>query len=234
MQNGIKRADGTSKLLRGADSIPTSWEGFRAALIAGEVPVDIIQNAEGWVRQPTPLNVYTLLKDETCLLMNETPDDMVPDDAFRILLGLASMQSGSSESGAWEDTSFECGTFTNAGAGWNSYRFRETFDAPPQVLLTAEDFEGTVLVKEVTAEGFLYCLKLPTKAEGLLLVSTAGTVTTKSVYVGQQSGAGGNNISQRVVTDVLFPSLTLADSEITTTAQSIKINYFAIEYGGER
>ena len=53
----------------------------------------------------------------------------------------------------------EVGTITNAGAGWNTYHFREAFEGVPQVTCQAEDFDGVVLVKDITAEGFLYCLR---------------------------------------------------------------------------
>ena len=51
----------------------------------------------------------------------------------------------------------DVGTITNAGAGWNTYHFREAFEDIPQVVCQAEDFDGVVLVKDITAEGFLYC-----------------------------------------------------------------------------
>ena len=68
---------------------------------------------------------------------------------------------GESDSGVGElqDTEMEVGTITNAGAGWNTYHFREAFEAAPQVTCQAEDFDGVVLVKDITAEGFLYCLR---------------------------------------------------------------------------
>ena len=67
---------------------------------------------------------------------------------------------GESDSGVGElqDTEMEVGTITNAGAGWNTYHFREAFEGVPQVSCQAEDFDGVVLVKDITAEGFLYWL----------------------------------------------------------------------------
>ena len=71
------------------------------------------------------------------------------------------MIGGESDSGVGElqDTEMEVGTITNAGAGWNTYHFREAFEGVPQVTCQAEDFDGVVLVKDITAEGFLYCLR---------------------------------------------------------------------------
>lgn len=116
---------------------------------------------------------------------------------------------GESDSGVGElqDTEMEVGTITNAGAGWNTYHFREAFEGIPQVVCQAEDFDGVVLVKDITAEGFLYCLR---------------KLATGSYYTG---GSTGTNPSHSVNTLV---------SGTTTTADSITINYIAVEYGGER
>lgn len=116
---------------------------------------------------------------------------------------------GESDSGVGElqDTEMEVGTITNAGAGWNTFKFREAFEGIPQVVCQAEDFDGIVLVKDITAEGFLYCLR---------------KLQTDSYYTG---GSTGTNPSHSAATLV---------NGTTTTADAIKINYVAIEYGGER
>ena len=112
---------------------------------------------------------------------------------------------GESDSGVGElqDTEMEVDTITNAGAGWNTYHFREAFEGVPQVTCQAEDFDGVVLVKDITAEGFLYCLR---------------TLQTGTYYT-------GTNPSHKETTLV---------SGTTTTADAVKINYIAVEYGGER
>ena len=116
---------------------------------------------------------------------------------------------GETDSGVGElqDTEMEVGTITNAGAGWNTYHFREAFEGVPQVTCQAEDFDGVVLVKDITAEGFLYCLR---------------TLQTGSYYTGSSTGTNPSH------------SATTLVSGTTTTADSIKINYIAVEYGGER
>ncbi|RHT73623.1 hypothetical protein DW742_11495 [Butyricicoccus sp. AM28-25] len=116
---------------------------------------------------------------------------------------------GESDSGVGElqDTEMEVGTITNAGAGWNTYHFREAFEGVPQVTCQAEDFDGVVLVKDITAEGFLYCLR---------------TLQTGTYYIGTETGT---NPSHKETTLV---------SGTTTTADAVKINYIAVEYGGER
>lgn len=116
---------------------------------------------------------------------------------------------GESDSGVGElqDTEIEVGTITNAGAGWNTYHFREAFEGVPQVTCQAEDFDGVVLIKDITAEGFLYCLR---------------TLQTGTYYIGTETGT---NPSHKETTLV---------SGTTTTADAVKINYIAVEYGGER
>lgn len=116
---------------------------------------------------------------------------------------------GETDSGVGElqDTEMAVGTITNAGAGWNTYHFREAFEGVPQVTCQAEDFDGIVLVKDITAEGFLYCLR---------------KLATGSYYTGDSTGTNPSH------------SATTLVSGTTTTADSIKINYIAVEYGGER
>lgn len=116
---------------------------------------------------------------------------------------------GESDSGVGElqDTEMEVGTITNAGAGWNTYHFREAFEGVPQVSCQAEDFDGVVLVKDITAEKFLYCLR---------------KLQTGSYYTGDSTGTNPSHSAATLV------------NGITTTADAVKINYIAVEYGGER
>lgn len=122
---------------------------------------------------------------------------------------LGGLIGGESDSGTGElqDTEMEVGTITNAGAGWNTYRFREAFEGIPQVVCQAEDFDGVVLVKDITAEKFLYCLR---------------KLQTGSYYTGNSTGTNPSHSAATLVNGT------------TTTADAIKINYVAIEYGGER
>lgn len=122
---------------------------------------------------------------------------------------LGGMIGGESDSGTGElqDTEMEVGTITNAGAGWNTYHFREAFEGVPQVSCQAEDFDGVVLVKDITAEKFLYCLR---------------KLQTGSYYTGDSMGTNPSHSAATLVNGT------------TTTADAIKINYVAIEYGGER
>lgn len=116
---------------------------------------------------------------------------------------------GESDSGVGElqDTEMEVGTITNAGAGWNTYHFREAFEGVPQVSCQAEDFDGVVLVKDITAEKFLYCLR---------------KLQTGSYYTGDSTGTNPSHSAATLVNGT------------TTTADAVKINYIAVEYGGER
>lgn len=116
---------------------------------------------------------------------------------------------GGSDCGAGEleDTALEVGTFLNAGAGWNTFKFREAFEGVPQVVCQVEDLDCTIQIKSVTAQGFLYCLR---------------TLSTGSYYTGASTGTQPSH------------SATTLVSGTTTTATAVKINYIAVEYGGER
>ena len=83
----------------------------------------------------------------------------------------------------------------------------EAFDAAPQVVCQAEDFDGIVQVKSITADGFLYCLR---------------TLSTGSYYTGDSTGSTPSHSANTLV------------NGSTTTATAVKIRYMAIEYGGER
>lgn len=173
----------------------------------GTVKYATMERADNPVVEGHPLNPYTLLKDETCTMLGGDPETMVPDDAFQMLAALAASGGGSGDAGELEDTALEVGSFINAGAGWNTYHFREAFDAPPQVVLQAEDFDGVVLIKDITAEGFLYCLRL---------------LSTGSYYTAAGTASSSAHSANTLV------------SGTTTTADEVKINYLAVEYGGER
>lgn len=143
-------------------------------------------------------------------LLGQTNGPAVLDKDGRLTADqLGGMIGGESDSGTGDlqDTEMEVGTITNAGAGWNTYHFREAFEGIPQVVCQAEDFDGVVLVKDITAEGFLYCLR---------------KLATGSYYTGDSTGT---NPSHKETTLV---------SGTTTTADAVKINYIAVEYGGER
>ena len=174
----------------------------------GSVKYATMERADNPVVEGHPLNPYTLLKDETCTMLGGDPETMVPDDAFQMLASLAaSGGGGSGDVGDLEDTALEVGTIVNAGAGWNTYHFREAFDAPPQVVLQPEDFDGVVLIKDITAEGFLYCLRL---------------LSTGSYYTAAGTASSSAHSANTLV------------SGTTTTADAVKIHYMAVEYGGER
>lgn len=173
----------------------------------GTVKYATMERADNPVVEGHPLNPYTLLKDETCTMLGGDPETMVPDDAFQMLAALAASGGGSGDAGELEDTALEVGSFINAGAGWNTYHFREAFDAPPRVVLQAEGFDGVVLIKDITAEGFLYCLRL---------------LSTGSYYTAAGTASSSAHSANTLV------------SGTTTTADEVKINYLAVEYGGER
>ena len=85
MTDGIIKGEGNSRFLKSAITGTTTWEEFRAALIAGNLPVDFNGiNADGWQQTGTPLNKAALLKDATAAKFGKGTD-AVPDDIFKYI-----------------------------------------------------------------------------------------------------------------------------------------------------
>ena len=180
---------------------------IRITMDDGQAIEGVLSYADNARQEGSVYSKGNVLPDAVCVALGLNTDTAEPKDAFEMLAALAVSGGGSGDVGELEDTALEVGTITNAGAGWNTFKFREAFDAAPQVVCQAEDFDGVVLVKDITAEGFLYCLR---------------TLQTGSYYTGAATGTSPAHNATTLV------------SGTTTTADSIKINYVAIEYGGER
>lgn len=162
------------------------------------------------------LNKYTLLKDITCGMLGLDPQTAVPDDALQMLAALASSGgSGSGDVGELEDLTIRIGSLVNAGAGWNTYKFPEPFDAPPVVALQPVDFNGWVEVKQVTADGFLYCLR----------EFADGSVTTGSYYTASGTASSSAHKAQTLVSGVTLPTGQ-------TTEAAVQLLWVAVEFDG--
>lgn len=133
----------------------------------------------------------------------------------------------SAEPSELEDYSIEVGQFTNAAAGWCTYKFREAFDDVPRVTLQPVNFSGWAEIRNITKEGFQYCLRQPGFTE-----ITPGSVATGSFYTATGTAANSAHEAHTLVTGVNFPQLPTAANK--TTSSKIVVNYIAIEYGGER
>lgn len=181
-----------------------------------------IERADEPVEEGHRLNKHTLLKDATCGMLGLDPAESVPDDALQMLAALASSGgSGSGDVGELEDTEMEIGSIVNAGAGWNTYKFRAPFEAPPHVVLQPVNFDGLVQIRSITAEGFLYCVRQAGVGDG--------EVTTDRLYTGAGTGTSTQHSAHTVVTGVTLPAVSMG-----TTEEPVAVNYIAIEYGGDR
>lgn len=162
------------------------------------------------------LNKYTLLKDITCGMLRLDPETAVPDDALQMLAALASSGgSGSGDVGELEDLTIRIGSLVNTGAGWNTYKFPEPFDAPPKVILQPLEFSGWLEVKQVTAEGFLYCLR----------AFTDGSVTTGSYYTASGTASSSGHTAKTLVSNIVLPTGQ-------TTEEAVQLLWLAIEFDG--
>ena len=119
-----------------------------------------------------------------------------------------------------DDYTMETGCFINAGAGWNTFRFRHAFDGVPVVTVTPKEFNGFCEIKNVTAEGFLYCLRQPSLQ--------GGTVATATGYIGSDTGTSPGHSQITYVSGVTLPTFGTE-----TTAEKVEMDYIAIEFGGD-
>ena len=82
MKDGIIKADGTSRTVRG--NFPATYEEFRAQAAAGTLSLDVLFNAAGWSQLPTFLSKGNLLDDPTAALYG-LGTEAVPNDVFGLL-----------------------------------------------------------------------------------------------------------------------------------------------------
>lgn len=129
-----------------------------------------------------------------------------------------------------DDYTMETGRFINAGAGWNTFKFRHPFESVPVLTVTPKEFDGFCEIKSVTAEGFLYCLRQPSLQGGS---ATKGTVTTATGYIGSDTGTSPSHSKVTYVSGVTLPVITLPTYGTVTTDEKIKMDYIAIEFGGD-
>lgn len=82
MEDSIIKGTGNSRYLKSSLEGIDSWEDFKAALLAGTLPIDLNGiNEAGWDQLGTALNKGNLLSDETCAKLGLL-NTAVPDDAF--------------------------------------------------------------------------------------------------------------------------------------------------------
>ena len=129
-----------------------------------------------------------------------------------------------------DDYTMETGCFINAGAGWNTFKFRHPFESVPVLTVTPKEFDGFCEIKSVTAEGFLYCLRQPSLQGGS---ATKGTVTTATGYIGSDTGTSPSHSKVTYVSGVTLPVITLPTYGTVTTDEKIEMDYIAIEFGGD-
>lgn len=103
MRDSIIKNTGNSRYLKSAISAATTWEQFRAALIAGTLPIDLNGiNTAGWQQVGDALNKANLLSDATVAALNAFLTSALPanpkvTDALKSLatVGLGKIAYGS-------------------------------------------------------------------------------------------------------------------------------------------
>lgn len=102
MRDSIIKNTGNSRYLKSAISAATTWEQFRAALIAGTLPIDLNGiNSAGWQQVGDALNKANLLSDATVSALNDFLTSALPanpkvTDALKSLatVGLCKIATG--------------------------------------------------------------------------------------------------------------------------------------------
>lgn len=136
-----------------------------------------------------------------------------------------------------EDYEAEVGSFVNTGAGWNTYRFRDAFDEIPNVVVSPVNFSGWVEIRNITREGFLYCLRKPVFTDGADGSVAEGSVGTGSYYTATGTASNSSHSAQTLVKSVTLPTITmptLPTAALETTEEAVEIQYIAFDYGGDR
>lgn len=103
MKDSIIKNTGNSRYLKSAISAATTWEQFRAALIAGTLPIDLNGiNSAGWQQVGDALNKANLLSDATVAALNAFLTSALPEnpqvtDALNALAttGISKISTGS-------------------------------------------------------------------------------------------------------------------------------------------
>ena len=147
-------------------------------------------------------------------------------------LAESQMSSGSGATGELEDLEIRMGVLVNAGEGWNSFTFPVPFEGTPMVVLQPENFSGWAELREVTAEGFQYCLRQPVYTAGKL--GTEGSVTTGTFYTASGTSSSSSYSANTLVSEVTLPGQpTLPSAENKTTAAAVRVHWMAAEWNGE-
>jgi hypothetical protein len=89
MKDGIIKGQGNSRLLKAPETIPATYAEFRAALLAGTLPVDLLYNAAGWEVEGTALNKANLLTDAVAAALGLSSSDPTVNEALNALLAVA-------------------------------------------------------------------------------------------------------------------------------------------------
>lgn len=125
--------------------------------------------------------------------------------------------TGNGNNGELEDIAMRIGSFSNAGAGWNTFKYpsAQIFEDTPFVLAWCEDPSYIVQIKNPDFDGFLYQLLNPI---GI-------SVSTGNFYTGASTGTSVAHSLHSLVTDV--------QSAPSTVNDPLVIHYVAISYWGE-
>lgn len=164
--------------------------------------------------------VAGIIPDYGVTTIKLAPEAVTTDRLAKDVLDLIEAAEPARSTNELDDYTMETGSFVNAGAGWNTFKFRHPFEGVPVVTVTPKEFTGFCEIRSVTAEGFLYCLRKPQLQDG--------EITTATGYIGAGTGTAPSHSQITYVSGVTLPTFGT-----TTTADKTEMDYIAIEYGGD-
>lgn len=188
MTDTVIKGTGNSRTIKGATTVPATWEAARTQLISQGWPVDLTgPNAAGCEVVGTALNKANLLTDALCtalgLAATATPTEAM--DKLRQLIATA-------QSSANAKTKIEFGNYIGNGKYGISNPNSLSFSFTPRVVFVAAEESGMTMTA-VNSSAFAYALA--STIRGDTLIWTENTVSWYTSLDGTGAPGAQLNVS---------------------------------------
>lgn len=200
MKDGVIAGTGNSRFLKSGITEETTWEQFRAALVAGNLPIDMNgANPDGWTQMGSAISKSNLLPDALATLLGlSLGDDPQIKDALGALYAAASAAAKA-----------EIGTYTGTGTYGALNKNSITFGALPKVI-----FISSITASKFSGFGVIF----PSQSLGLIMTTENVEPTTT------QSGAA------QIVYVAVSLTETTVSWNTTSTKPRYQLNESGCEY----
>ena len=202
MIDGIIKQTGNSRYLKSAITEATTWEQFRAALIAGTLPIDLNGiNAAGWQTLATALSKANLLSDSVAAAIKTLAGlSANPDTPNAALSAIATAVAAGAK--------IATGSYVGTGTYGSANPCSLTFDKKPYLVIVTAASGNTVYFAAITATYGVFLSEAQTLSSptGARLISSV-TGNTITYYSDSANGFGATcqcNISGTAYTYTAF------------------------------